>query len=162
MNRKYQEGGIVSFVVVGLVLVLVAMAALYFVRHNGADQSSVPIFAENTDDSRDPGAQEGRSQQSTDSKNTEAKKDDKKPSSDAENKPKNDVDKSKNQSTGDSGSGSGDAKNGQSTPGSNAAPSDSKGSNLPTTGPEDTIGSVVAASSLTALAVAYYRSRQLV
>lgn len=131
MGRTKQGGSVLSFIIVGIVLLGVLAGGVYLYKH---------VWA--------PGAQTQTAS---------------KPTSPSESTPPAPNDNSSQSSGGSSGS-SNSSSNSSSTPPAQPQPSPApqSSSQLPTTGPADTLGTMLVLGAITAAASAYMQSRRAV
>ena len=136
MNRRNQLGGVISFIVIGIILVSVAWLALYGLRQLATHQSEPPIstdiVATNNNESE------------TSASGTEATSTDQ---------------SSRSNQSENSTSNSSNSENSSSDSDTQVASTNGDDTALPETGPVDMIAAALSAGILTFVGVAYYRSR---
>lgn len=139
MSQQVQSKGgwIASFIIVGAVLVLGLLAALYYVKTRQIEDTSQPVAVESekTDD--------------TDKASEKPTTDDKGNETDAKDKEKQPTDTSADEEA----AGSADADESDSS-------SDSSSDELPATGPGDVAAQMMGLVALTASGAAYVQSRR--
>lgn len=130
MSRTKQGGSVLGFVVIGIVLVLLLVGGVYMVRHYWASGSDVAKV--NGPDTSQSGSNSNQKQSSDSANNTDNAP---KPASPAQP--------------------TAPATPATPAPAQPAAPAPAK---LPTTGPADTLASVLVLGAITAAAAAYVQS----
>ena len=135
VHAKNQGGSLTSFVIVGVVLAVLLVGGLYAVQRYKTNMETSKEVATNSENSK-----------SNDEKNT---------SDSSDNETKKSSDTSSNSSSSNTSTDKDDKKTTNST-----TLSSSDTSNLPNTGPEDTLPQVIAVAALVFAGVSYFRSRQ--
>jgi cytoskeletal protein RodZ len=139
MRKNYQNGSLMGFIVVGVLLALVVIGGLYGLNRYNAQQAAKTVSTDSDKQS---------SSKSSDSPRTAD--------------PKNDDSTSDSSATTDTSSGSG-AANSTSKSTSDTTATNTGGAstqaNLPHTGPSDTAFSVIALALISFAATHYVRSR---
>lgn len=145
--RANQGGWIVSYVVVGLVLVLGLVATVYFLKsYNGAQPTEIAI---NDTDSSQKNQEESDKKSDT---SNDIKKDDEK-----EERSPSSTDEKKDNPVADKDSGTTEAQpDGSSSRDTNAGETEE----LPATGPESLVSSVVGIGAISYSTALYVRSRR--
>lgn len=176
MSRTRQQGGwIVGFVVVGIVLVLALLGGMYFLKHmSGSGNSVADKTNQAIEDTKKtvtgPVKQKAdqNSQSDTTKKQDEAKSSetDSSASADNENTATDSTDTATKQSEANNTSAATDStasnsQDAQSTSVTTEEKDNSSAANLPQTGPESTLLSLLAATLLTFAGASYLRSRSI-
>ncbi len=162
MNRNTQSGAIGTFVIVGAVLVLAALAVLYGVRQLTISQRVSPVSTDIAlpSDNNSTEVADNSQQSQQDNKQQEDKK-----SETLENAQADQKDGSTDEKKADTqpeAQTKAEAATPNSTTPETALSSESSHSNLPTAGSTDSMTAIILLGGTTALATAYMRSRRLI
>ena len=162
MNRNTQSGAIGTFVVVGVVLVLAALAVLYGVRQFTISQrvSPVPTDIALPSDNNSTEVADNSQQSQQDKKQQEDKKSETSETAQTDQKT-GDAEEKKTDTKPESQTKAETITPSSTTPGDTPS-SESSHSNLPTTGPADSMAAIILLGGTTGIATAYVRSRRLV
>lgn len=132
-NVERQGGSIVGFVIVGVLLVLLALGVFYGVKRFAMNDETPPMTLSGLVDNQDT-----KNENSSDGQRSGDQ------GSNSSNNESSTTDKTNNQDNSTQGSSSGQS-----------------GSNLPQSGPAETVSTALALTLLTVSVTAYARSRQL-
>ena len=157
-----QRGSVMTFTVVGVVLVILALGLLYSARQQD-NNSVVPVATDNNSQKQELAQKDEKADQN---KSETAKPNTTNTQSNNSQK----QEQPKNQSTGNAQKPSATQQpapttpTGPATPAAPAAATANGGNaaNLPTTGPADHIGELLVVGVIPGMAVAYFRSRKVV
>ena len=157
-----QRGSVMTFTVVGVVLVILALGLLYSARQQD-NNSVVPIATDNNSQKQELAQKDEKADQNK----SETAKPNTTTNTQSNNSQKQE--QPKNQSTGNTQKPSA-TQQPATTPTSPAAPAapvaatanGGNAANLPTTGPADHIGELLVVGVIPGIAVAYFRSRKVV
>ena len=157
-----QRGSVMTFTVVGVVLVILALGLLYSARQQD-NNSVVPIATDNNSQKQELAQKDEKADQNK----SETAKPNTTTNTQSNNSQKQE--QPKNQSTGNAQKPSA-TQQPATTPTSPAAPAapvattanGGNAANLPTTGPADHIGELLVVGVIPGIAVAYFRSRKVV
>ena len=157
-----QRGSVMTFTVVGVVLVILALGLLYSARQQD-NNSVVPVATDNNSQKQELAQKDEKADQDK----SETAKPNTTTSTQSNNSQKQE--QPKNQSTGNAQKPSATQQPAPTTPTSPAAPvapaaatNGGNTANLPTTGPADHIGELLIVGVIPGMAVAYFRSRKVV
>ena len=157
-----QRGSVMTFTVVGVVLVILALGLLYSARQQD-NNSVVPVATDNNSQKQELAQKDEKADQDK----SETAKPNTTTSTQSNNSQKQE--QPKNQSTGNAQKPSATQQPAPTTPTSPAAPvapaaatNGGNTANLPTTGPADHIGELLIVGVIPGMAVAYVRSRKVV
>lgn len=157
-----QRGSVMTFTVVGVVLVILALGLLYSARQQD-NNSVVPVATDNNSQKQELAQKDEKADQDK----SETAKPNTTTSTQSNNSQKQE--QPKNQSTGNAQKPSATQQPAPTTPTGPATPAapaaatnGSSTANLPTTGPADHIGELLIVGVIPGMAVAYARSRKVV
>ena len=157
-----QRGSVMTFTVVGVVLVILALGLLYSARQQD-NNSVVPVATDNNSQKQELAQKDEKADQNK----SETAKPNTTTNTQSNNSQKQE--QPKNQSTGNAQKPSATQQPAPTTPTSPAAPvapaaatNGGNTANLPTTGPADHIGELLIVGVIPGMAVAYVRSRKVV
>ena len=157
-----QRGSVMTFTVVGVVLVILALGLLYSARQQD-NNSVVPVATDNNSQKQELAQKDEKADQNK----SETAKPNTTTNTQSNNSQKQE--QHKNQSTGNAQKSSATQQPAPTTPTGPATPTapaaatnGNSTANLPTTGPADHIGELLVVGVIPGMAVAYFRSRKVV
>ena len=154
-----QRGSVMTFTVVGVVLVILALGLLYSARQQD-NNSVVPVATDNNSQKQELAQKDEKADQDK----SETAKPNTTTSTQSNNSQKQE--QPKNQSTGNAQKPSATQQPAPTSPAAPVAPAAATNggntANLPTTGPADHIGELLIVGVIPGMAVAYVRSRKVV
>ena len=162
-QTNQQRGSVMTFTVVGVVLVILALGLLYSARQQD-NNSVVPVATDNNAQKQELAQKDEKADQNK----SETAKPNTTTNTQSNNSQKQE--EPKNQSTGNVQKPSATQQPAPTTPTSPATPvapaaataNGGNAANLPTTGPADHIGELLVVGVIPGMAVAYVRSRKVV
>jgi len=156
-SRTNQGGSVLAFVIVGVVFAAMVVGGVYLLRQRGEQARTAPVIAQNNTDKQQPQpsgqpAEEKDKKPETNTPPAQTKPEaEKKPASESDTKPQIPA-------TGQVTPPATEQPTGTRPNVASGAPIDHSGA-LPQTGPLDTALQLLAMGTLTALVIAYIRSR---